>query len=257
MSYRSQLAGVVQLGRGVVGTILGDNFSVFRLAVTTNGAIFAQSPIIPLYNAKLAKAKKQDIESTTFDLEIFEAKADNRTLQLGDVLVGLGQDDPATYVFAQARDFKPTLFVRTEFLGTISRPGGLLGTLADQPTSGAVSDIGWIGATIASGTTPSDALVLTLAAGSYAFAATGASAVVPIGLAQTRRNKASNTPALPATEYVDDFVGYTPPLPGVTLQQFDVLDLGVEGRFQVISLFESQGNVGLVGNVLILQKLPS
>jgi hypothetical protein len=165
----AQLDRVVQRGRGVAASVLGQTLNVYRLSNTSNVSVTAGSPVITGFQARLERTtSKRKLESETINLITYVALCDNGTLQIGDLLETTGyKSDGAWFYFVQARPLDSNIFIRAELAATITRP---------MPTAGAASQMGTGPQAAPSGTwggvDKGGEQVLTLVNGLYSFSGT-------------------------------------------------------------------------------------
>lgn len=250
MSFLPQIDEIVQVGRGVAASVLGQTYDVYRLTSSTNNSIISGSPHISGFPARIRKlVDRKALENAIFELEAFEFTCDNTTLDLGDVLVETGyESDGGQYVFAQRRPTRENVFIRCERNVSLSRPTPKGGSAAQQPVSGSVVASGYIGITKA------NEEILTLANGNYAFAATGTLATVPFGLQPQNRVRSMHKPDLPTQVPDVQFVGYLPLMPGVQILENDIINSDSGDRYVVVQVYQSD-TVGLQGYILMLHKM--
>lgn len=251
MSFLPDLDAIIQEGRGIASSLLGQTYDVRRLSATTSGSIMSNAPVIASFPAYIRKAKKVAIENQTFDLEVFEFKCDNRTLQLGDVLKETGyQARPSNvYVFAQYRPPRETICVRVEAWVSITRPQPKGGAASQQPGAGVVRQSRYMGVTKAG------EQVLTLVNGTYAFDAAGSTpASVPAALSQLNRVRDGSDPKNLSTPlYRTHWAAYLPPL-DVKIDDLDRITFGNGDRYEATSVYPAM-DFGLQGTIMILEKL--
>jgi hypothetical protein len=250
-SILNQIEPVVQqVARGVPAQLLGNHYAVYRNDSTKNGSVVSGARTIESIAARLKKAKKIQVESSTAELEVFEAQVDNTDLVKGDILVGIDAD-PSTYCYAQYRSLGPTMFVRVELAANIYRPR--IGNIIPAGTAAASPGAPFVSPTFASSDL-STRDPLTLVNGVYTFSQTPTDtpATVPVGIQLTARaggTRGANS--LPGSSATARFVGYVPPL-GVALNQDDVIYIDDDHSYIVnLALTET---VGLIGTVCILEE---
>lgn len=239
----------IQRGRGKAARWLGYPFDVYRLSPKVSGQIVSGNPVFSGFKSSLTRWKSsKDIENQVFDALTFDAECDNRKLEIGDVLVRTGyRSDGAMFVVGDMRPLKHTILIRCEQSATITRP--------TTPASNAVLNTGkptqikqHVGVT----KTTEQSLILTN--GSYSFSATGSSAMVPFGLQPLNKLREMPESKLPTDTKRESFVGFLPLLPGVILEENDVISSGASGdRFRIEQNYIAEH--GLQGQVLLLQKL--
>lgn len=265
MAYTSYLDRILSYGGGVEAGITGQRYDVRRLTERSNGSILTQAPVIPSFPVVLERTtSKKIIEDEPFSLVIFDGDCDYSKLQLGDVLSGSGLDpfgSASSFVYAQHRPTREALFVRTESVATITRPNA---EAATDPiaTPGAVPAApGWTygdytppsaGPNTYAGRDPATDLTLLLIAGQYSFG-NGTPAQVPIGIAPVSRVGTSGGTQFAENLSQTRFYGYLPPMPGVTLQRLDRIDVPARGTSYVVSMTYAD-SVGLVGTVCVLEQ---
>lgn len=241
----------VQQGRGVVGAIEGQTYTVYRLTASTNVSMISGTPAIASFPAKIARTRKSwAIENATDQLLVYEFVCDKTPLQLGDALVESGYgSDGGMYIFAEARPLLPNLFVRTESAVTVTRPAPIGGQASQQPASGAVAQIGNYG-----GTPKSSELILTLSSGLYSFESSGTYASVPCGMQPRSRVRGLHKIEFPTQVPQTEFANYLPLLPGVAILENDLINYENGDRYQVVQTF-STGDTGLQGWLCITYKV--
>lgn len=249
-SQIAKIDSAIQQGRGAAAQVLGQTYSQYRLTTTTNNSILSGPPINSGFLARLERTtKKIEVENQFFELVVFKATCDNRTLQLGDVLQETGYEaQPTTYVFAQARPTRETLWIRTEFNVFISRPYSEAARMDQMPTSGGVVLNGW------AGTYKSNEQILTLTNGMYAFKSTGTEASIPCQLQPLNRIRDPKDPKIPTAFYREHFLAYVPDVPGEQLKELDIINCGQSDRYEIAVIY-NPGDVGLTGSVCIVEKL--
>jgi hypothetical protein len=247
-THLAQINQAIQKGRGAAASVLGQTYDVYRLG-SQSGQIVSGTPLYMNYPATLTHWKNlKDIENQVFDALTFAATCDNTFLEVGDVFVGTGYgSDGAMYVVGDMRPLKHTILIRCEQSATITRPT----TAASNATlnTGKPTQIkSYVGVT----KTTEQSLILTN--GSYSFSATGSSAMVPFGLQPLNKLREMPESKLPTDTKRESFVGFLPLLPGVILEENDVISSGASGdRFRIEQNYIAEH--GLQGQVLLLQKL--
>jgi hypothetical protein len=270
-----QIEDALQQVQGVAAAILGQTYNVLRLGNNASGSIFDEDPIATNFPLSPLKASKKSIENDTFNLLVFIGTCDNRTLQLGDLLVETGFEAEAgnawggssawggagaewgggtadVFAFAQRRPMHESLFVRCESQISITRPQPHGGQSGQQPVSG------WVDAPGHMGIDKAREWPLVLTDGSYDFVPPSTPnvipAAVPAGLTQLQRLSDARDPDIPVTLYRERFMAYIPLLPGVQLTELDRINFPNEDRYQLASLYTSE-QTGLAGYILICEKL--
>jgi hypothetical protein len=250
--FNALAAGLQRMGGGFASR-WGPTYDVFRLGASTPaGGILSGTAAIAGYRAWIERTTRRDlVEAAVFDLEVFVATCDSGVIALGDVLRETGPgSDGGIYTFAQNRSARESLFVRTEFGITISRPVPDGGRADQQPGDGAVVAPGYFGETI------DDEQILTVASGSYSFAGPGATAcTVYAGLQPLKGVHDANGPVedpIPRAH----FVAYVGPMTGAELRVRDVMTFPNRDRFLVASV-HANGNPGFVGYVAVVERLAS
>lgn len=252
-THVAQIDAAIQAGRGAAASVLGQTYTQYRLSSTSSGSITSGSPIATNYPARIERiTERKKIENQTFDLLVYEAMCDNRTLEIGDLLVetGYGSDGGQFWV-AQKRPTRETLWVRAESNCNITRPKGTAGNAEQQPTSGPVLVDGW------GGVEKDTEQVLALQNGLYYFTSTAGvtKAVIPAALQPLNRITDARDPDLPTTLYREKFLVYVPLLPGCVLNELDRLSFGNMSDAYEIALMYTSEQTGLSGWILIVEKL--
>ncbi len=267
VTFAPSLLGVVdsavQEALGAAASVVGQQFDVRRLDGATNGSITNNAPVLHGFPAILHRTtSKKVIEGAVFDLVVFEAECDAaRYLVLdpergGDLLkesIGTPGYTGASYTFVQRRPPGNALLIRTDVSCSITRPKPKGGRADQQPVTGSAIAADYLG------TNKAAEWNLTLSSGAYAFASTGSSATVMIGLQPTarvrdgKRNDAAGQ--MPTDLPLGQFIGYVPLVYGETIQEKDILNCGNADRYEVRKMHTS-GSVGVVGWVVELEKLP-
>lgn len=244
-----QINTAIQKGRGAAASGLGQTYDVYRLTSATSGQIVSGTPVYTGFPAKLTHWKKSDdIENNTLGAMIFAATCDNTYLLVGDVLKGYGYgSDGAMYVVADERPLKQTILVRCEQAATITRPTSPADNVALNPsTPTIVSGYG--------GVTKSTEESLVLNNGLYSWSSSGTAAMVPFGLQPVFRLREMPPSKLPTDTRRENFIGFLPLLPGVVIEENDVISSGSAGdRYRVEQNYIAE--YGLQGQIFILEKL--
>lgn len=250
----------IQRGRGKTAGKIGQTFAQRRLMPNSTGSIFIQAPITTQFPVMLTRAKKVDVEDEIFTLIALTATCDNRQLQLGDLLTETGYGAELTsYVYAQRRPMKPTIWMRTESVATITRPNAEAATDPASNTTPVTPSVTFgdytppgVGPNTYAGRDPATDLTLSLIAGQYSFG-NGPAAQVPIGIAPVSRVGTSGGTQFAENLSQTRFYGYLPPMPGVTLQRLDRIDVPARGTSYVVQMTYAN-SVGLVGTVCVLEQ---
>ena len=243
------LNALVQYGRGRAAQIVGQTYNVYRLGPSVSGQIVSGSPAIAGLSASLTHWKNlKDIENQVFDAITFSATVNNLALAVGDILVGYGYgSDEAMYAVADLRPLKQTILIRCEQSSTVTRPTAPADTIVRNP-NGPTDVTGY------NVVTKETEQSLVLTNGSYSFATTGTAAMVPFGLQPLNKLREYPESKLPTDTRREGFVGYLPLLPGVILEENDVISSGSAGdRYRIEQVYIAE--FGLQGNVLLLTKL--
>jgi hypothetical protein len=243
----------IQQGRGAAGAVLGQTYEVRRLDGTTNGSVSSNTPVYEAFPARVQRTlKKVQIENEVFTLLVFVAMCDNRPLQLQDLLTQTGyENDGSVFTFVQARPTRDTLWMRTEFNASITRPMPLAGQAGQQPIGAGVSSPDGYG-----GVAKDTEEVLTLVDGLYAFSSTpGASpAGIQVGLQPLNRIKDGRSLGTPTDFYREHFLIYAPEIPGEQLNELDVISFPNSDRYEIAEMFTSD-LTGISGNIIIGEKM--
>jgi len=251
-SYLDVFDDIEQQGAGIDADVEGQAFEVRRLSATTPATGVPTDIPIATINAVVERITSRSlIENQTFDLLVFRATMDVRTLQKGDVLreIGYGATSAGVFTYAQKRPQQDALVVRTEATATISREFSASGMASQQPVSGTLAMPGY------SGTTPAIEQVLTLINGAYAYAPNGAtSALVQVGLQPISRFSDQAKPKMPTALYRERFMLYVPLLPGVALRENDRINIVGGERYEVAIVYSS-GATGFVGHIIVAERL--
>lgn len=241
----------IQAGRGAEASVNGQHYSVYRLSPSTNVSVISGTPLYKRFPAIYDdKPPKKSIENQIFDLLAVKFVCNNLYLREGDVLVETeyGADASGQYVIAQIRPRKHTLALRVDVNGALQRPRPFGGSGAQQPVSGAVG-VGY------GGNSPFTREKLVLTNGSYDWVTYDdptPPASVPIGLQPTDRVSPTREPDLPTTKARARYLAFLPLLPGVEVQQTDVIK-GLHGdTYEVKSVYTSE-QTGLYGWVCIVE----
>ncbi len=245
----TQINTAIQLGRGAAASVLGQTYNVYRLSPASSGQIVSGAPALTGFPATLTHWKNpKDIENQVFDALTFKAMCDNLYLQIGDILVGYGYgSDEAMYAVADLRPLKQTILIRCEQSSTVTRPTAPADTIVRNP-NGPTDVTGY------NVVTKETEQSLVLTNGSYSFATTGTAAMVPFGLQPFNKLREYPESKLPTDTRREGFVGYLPLLPGVILEENDVISSGSAGdRYRIEQVYIAE--FGLQGNVLLLTKL--
>lgn len=245
----------IQDARGDAAGVLGQTYDLYRLTGTTNNGIISGTPLYSQYQASIRKTNdRKALENTVFEIQVFEALCDNRSLSLGDILV----ENPAyyggsgsAYAVAQKRPRRETILVRCESNVSITRPNPQGGQAGQQPASG---NVFMSPDTQYGGIWKQTESLLTLSGGLYSFAATGQLASVPFGLQPQNRARSAHKPDFPTQVPETRFVGYLPLLPGVQIVENDIVNMSNSDRYMVIQPFQT-ASTGLNGWVLLLTKM--
>lgn len=252
-SFLNIIEPAVQQGRGAAASVLGQTYNVYRLGGTTNNSIVSGTPAITGFQARLRRSKKIAIENQTFDLLVYTAMCDSRSLQLQDVLVETGyESDGGTFVYAQHRPTRETLFVRTEFNVSVTRPMPLAGRSSQFPTSGNLRVSGY------SAIDRDTEWPLTLSGGLFAFAQSGTQCSLPAGLQPLNRVRDGSSLGTPTDLYREHFLIYLPMIPGDQLNELDRIafpnSAGAPDRYECMSIYTSD-MTGFSGYIIIAEKL--
>ena len=243
------LNNLVQYGRGRAADIAGQYYDVYRLTNATSGQIVSGAPRYAGFRASLTHwTKPEDIENDTLGAMVFAATCTNTYLEPGDVFVGYGYgSDSAMYVVADERPLKQTILIRCEQAATVTRPTSPADTVTlNVGTPTIVSGYG--------GITKSTEQSLILTNGLYSFATSGTTAMVPFGLQPKFRLREMPPSKLPTDTRRENFIGFLPLLPGVIVEENDVISSGSAGdRYRVEQNYISE--YGLQGQILVLEKL--
>lgn len=251
MTRIAHIDSKIQRGRGKAASKLGQTYTQYRLG-STSGSITSGTPIATNFPARIAKASKKAIENQSFDLLVMEATCDNRTLEIGDLLVETGYgSDNGQYWVAQKRPTRETLWVRAESNCNITRPMPTAGAASQQPASGPELVDGW------AGVQKDTEQILTLQNGLYSFTSTAGAtkAVIPAGLQPLNRIKDARDPDIPTALYREHFLVYLPLLPGAILNELDRISFSNMGDAYEIALMFTTEQTGLSGWILIVEKL--
>ena len=243
------LDALVQYGRGRAAQVVGQTYDVYRLGAGTSGQIVAGTPLIIGLPASLTHwTNVKDIENQVFGALTFGATVNNLALLIGDILVGTGfGSDGAMYAVADLRPLKETILIRCEQSSTVTRPTAP-GDIVTRNPSGPTDITGYN--TVAKSTEQS----LVLTNGLYAFASTGTAAMVPFGLQPLNKLREYPESKLPTDTRREGFIGYLPLLPGVILEENDVISSGSGGdRYRIEQVYIAE--FGLQGNIVLLTKL--
>lgn len=250
-THLQQIDQAIQAGRGAAASVLGQTYTQYRLG-STSGSITSGAPVATNFPARIGKAQKKAVENQSFDLLIFEAICDNRTLDIGDLLVetGYGSDGGQFWV-AQKRPTRETLWVRAESNCNVTRPMPTAGAASEQPASGPELVDGY------AGLQKDTEQILTLQNGLYSFtSAQGATkAVIPAGLQPLNRIKDARDPGIPTALYREHFLIYLPLLPGAILNELDRISFSNMGDAYEIALMFTTEQTGLSGWILVAEKL--
>lgn len=251
----------IQRGRGAAAAVIGQTYDVRRLDANTNVSVSSNTPVFSGFPARLRRTTdKKAIEGQIFELIVFIATCDNRSLVLMDQLTETGYEaqEAATYIFAQARPTRETVFVRSEATVFLTRPNPTALHSSQQPAMGGrfISAMdGW------SGIAAADERVLTLTNGMYAFRGKpqpGDPPVVPAqlacGLSANARFHEGKTLGVPVEQYRDQFLCYLPMLPGEQLNEIDRINFGGSDRYKIAKILTTE-YTGLSGYVLFVEKL--
>ena len=240
---------LVQYGRGKAASILGQVYDVYRLGPTVSGQIVSGTPAISGFPASLTHwTNAQDVENNPLGALTFAATCTNLALEIGDIFVGYSYgSDGAMYAVADLRPLKQTVLVRCEQSSTITRPTAPADLVALNPSG--PTDIGAYNVV-----TKETEQSLVLNNGSYTFATSGVAAMVPFGLQPLNKLREYPESKLPTDTRRQGFVGYLPLLPGVIVQENDVISSGSAGdRYRVEQIYIAE--FGLQGQILLLSKL--
>lgn len=240
----------IQRGRGKAANKLGQTYDVRRLNASTNVSVTSNRPVLYGLAARIEKTtSKVKIENSTFDLQVYKATTDNRQLHVGDVLTETGfEAQPVSYIFAQRRPTRETLWVRTEFAVSITRPRSDAGRVDQMPAQGGATLDAW------SGGYKANEQILTLTSGLYSFQQSGTAAVVLVGMQPLNRLSDASVKGVPTAFYRERFVCYVPELPGDQLMEEDVINVGLSDRYEVALVYSSD-QVGFTGYICIVEKL--
>jgi hypothetical protein len=253
VSFLPELDGIIQEGRGISSELLGQTYDVRRLTGVTNVSVSANAPVIPNFLARIKRAKKVAVENTFFELMVYEATCDNSLLRVQDLLTETGyESDGGSFIFAQARPTRETIWVRVESNVSLSRPTPAGGSAAQQPATGAVWNAGY------SGVWKAGDRVLTLNNGFYSFSSAPGSipATIACGLQPNTRIRDGNTLAVPTEQERVQYACYVPNLPGEQLNELDRLSFPNSDRYEIAKLFTTD-YTGLSGYICIVEKLGS
>lgn len=248
-SFIEAINDAVQVARGAAASVVGQTYNVYRLRNTTSGQIVSGSPLYTGFPAKLTHwTKPADIENDALGALLFAATCDNTYLEPGDVFVGYGYgSDLAMYVVADERPLKQTILVRCEQAATVTRPASPVDTLtlnAGRPTI----------VSAYAGVTKNTEQTLILTNGLYSFATSGTTATVPFGLQPKFRLREMPPSKLPTDTRRENFIGFLPVLPGIIVEENDVISSGSAGdRYRVEQNYISE--YGLQGQILVMEKL--
>lgn len=254
------LDGVIQVGRGVAAAVIGQTYQCYRLDNATNVSISSNMPVIfqpgdvVQFPARLERTTMHvSIENEIYSLLCYEAMCDNRQLVLGDLLFETGYEamDAGYYTFAQARPTRATLWMRTEFTATLTRPYPHAGAADQQPTT----DGAWVALPDSGSIDKSNEEILTLQNGMYSFRSgdTAQPASVQVGMQPIRRMKDGNTLGTPTDMYRVEYLFYCPELPGEQLNELDRFNLGSADRYEISQVFSSE-YTGLAGIIAVCEK---
>ncbi len=128
-SFLPDIDDVLQEAGGIVASILGQGFDVYRVGPTSSGTgvVSTQNQIaanVPVVFERTTKAK--DIEINLMGkILVFRADIDVRPYQIGDVFVERSdtvRPDLSVFTLAYDRPLHDPLFVFTPIYGTIRRP---------------------------------------------------------------------------------------------------------------------------------------
>lgn len=254
MTQIKRLDQRLQRGLGRAAAVIGQTYDVYRLSDATNVGVVSGKPVIPGFAATTRRiTSKTAINNTVFDLLCFVADCDNRSLQIGDVLVENGyKTDGGVYTYVQQRPMQESLWIRTEFNIFLSRPATRSGASNEQPSSGAVAK------TQRAGTYKGIERVLQLENGDYFLSNIGDSGVTPAniqaGLQPLNRIKDAREPGLPTTLYREHLLAYLPLMPGFQPNELDRLNFPNSDRYEIALVFTTE-QVGLSGYICIVEKL--
>lgn len=243
----------IQRGRGAAAKVLGQSYVQYRLTGATNTGVVSGTPITSDFLARLSKTtKKAAIENEVFGLQVFEAMCDNRTLQIGDVLVETGYESLANNVFtvAQIRPTRETLWVRTEFNCALTRPRPRAGQSSQQPASGFQSMPQY------GGTDDKGEWILELVDGLYGFTSSPGvtPASVQCGLVPLNRERDGSSLGTPTDLPRAHFIVYVPNLPGQPLDVYDRIKFPNADKYEILSFGNSE-EAGFEGYICICEKV--
>lgn len=253
MSYIPDIDAVIQEGRGIAASVLGQTYIQYRISGTTNGSVTSGTPVNSSFLARILKTTKRSaVENEFFGLQCFVATCDNRSIALGDVMVetGYGKRDNNIFTVAQFRATRETIWVRTEFNCALTRPRPHAGQSSQQPGSGWTSQSGYGGMDDAS------EWVLALSGGLYGF--TNAQGVTPAsvqcGLVQLNRVKDGNALGTPTDLPRVHFIVYVPNTPGQPLEVNDRIKFPNADKYEIKSFYNSS-DAGLNGTICVCEKV--
>ena len=253
MTYIKQLNRVVQQGRGVAASVLGQTYSVYRINSSTVGSVISSNSLVyPSFQMYFKKASKTHLENTMFDLQTFEATCDGTKLRVGDILKENGyESDGGIYCVGQLRPMKTNILIRVESPSAIEKPHPDAGASEDQPNSGFVYIPDKFGGIRLAGR-----YELTLQGGLYSIQkqGLGTPASIPIGLQPINRVGEGHKPNLPTTVPVTKFLCYIPPTPGYAPNELDVIK-GLSMESYSISMVYTSEGVGVQGTICVLTKM--
>ena len=263
MNQTAYLDSMMARQRGVRAAYRGLPYDVRRLSSASNVSVLSGRPLLAQLPVIMERVTSKDvIEDEPFSLVIFEGDCDWTKLQLGDVLSEYGTNallDGATFVYAQHRPTREAIFVRTESVATITRPNAEAATDPASNTTPVTPSVTFgdytppgAGPNTYAGRDPATDLTLSLIAGQFSFG-NGPAAQVPIGIAPVSRVGTSGGTQFAENLSQTRFYGYFPPLPGVTLQRLDRIDVPARGTSYVVQMTYAN-SVGLVGTVCVLEQ---
>lgn len=263
MNQTAYLDAMMARQHGVRAAYRGLLLDVRRLSPASNVSVLSGRPVLSQFPIIMERVTSKDvIEDEPFSLVIFEGDCDWTRLQFGDVLSGSGLDpfgSASSFVYAQHRLTREAIFVRTESVATITRPNAEAATDPASSTTPVTPSVTFgdytppgAGPNTYAGRDPATDLTLLLIAGQFSFG-NGPAAQVPIGIAPVSRVGTSGGTQFAENLSQTRFYGYVPPLPGVTLQRLDRIDVPARGTSYVVQMTYAN-SVGLVGTVCVLEQ---
>jgi hypothetical protein len=258
----AELTNIQDMVQGIGATISGQPYKVYRIQRTTSGDPIQPSSMIsdcfPCWRELLAGKKHMEGFESAKAMEIywFMLGADFRCSIVGDVfllndpLFGPGRTQVA-YNSAQAETGMPTNQINGFALAihpVLRIPiGGRLDRFIQIFRPATTTASGYLDTTLHA------ANPLILANGSFSLGDNNQVASnIPAGFMAVKRDKGFQLPDVPEVGMKTRFSCYTPPLPGFTPVEGDIVVDSYSGQYRIINCWNQQ--VGLVGNQFVLER---